>query len=79
MENSKKEEKMKVIVKTDELLRRIKRQDLTQRDLAKILGISVPYLCLVLKNKKPCGPKLRKKLREYFGVLSFDDLFEIIE
>ncbi len=57
----------------------ITRRNLSQKDLARELGISRALLSQVVGGKKEPSAMMRKRLLEYFQEYSFDDLFIIEE
>jgi len=57
----------------------ITRRNLSQKDLARELGISRALLSQVVGGKKEPSAMMRKRLLEYFQEYSFDDLFIIKE
>jgi putative transcriptional regulator len=57
----------------------ITRRNLSQKDLARELGISRALLSQVVGGKKEPSAMIRKRLLEYFQEYSFDDLFIIDE
>lgn len=44
-----------------------KKQGLTQKQLANILGISEPYVCMLEKKKETPGQNLEKRLENFFN------------
>jgi len=57
----------------------ITRRNLSQKDLARELGVSRALLSQVLGGKKEPSAMMRKRLLEYFCDYTFDDLFTIEE
>ncbi len=57
----------------------ITRRNLSQKDLARELGISRALLSQVVGGKKEPSAMMRKRFLEYFQEYSFDDLFIIEE
>jgi putative transcriptional regulator len=57
----------------------ITRRNLSQKELARELGISRALLSQVVGGKKEPSAMMRKRLLEYFQEYSFDDLFNIEE
>lgn len=53
---------------TDELKNFFKEQGLTQKDLAEILGVSQPYIGMLLTGKKPFGKNTANIWSEKFGL-----------
>jgi len=53
------------------------KRGLTQRQLAKDLGISQNYIPAIEANSRRAGPKLPQQLLKYFGC-PFEDLFETV-
>jgi transcriptional regulator with XRE-family HTH domain len=50
---------------------------LTQRTLARDLGISQNYIPAIEAGTRRAGPKLQEQLVKYFGC-RFDELFEVV-
>ncbi|WML30242.1 helix-turn-helix transcriptional regulator [Neobacillus sp. OS1-32] len=40
---------------------------LTQQEMADMLGVSKPLICLIERNKKNISDKVNRRLRETFG------------
>ena len=57
----------------------ITRRNLSQKELARELGVSRALLSQVVGGKKEPSAMMRKRLLEYFPEYSFDDLFTIEE
>ena len=55
----------------------ITRRNLSQKDLARELGVSRALLSQVLGGKKEPSAMMRKRLLSYFQDYTFDDLFTI--
>ncbi len=53
------------------------KRGLTQRQLARDLGISQNYIPAIEANARQAGPKLQQQLIKYFGVRS-ESLFETV-
>jgi transcriptional regulator with XRE-family HTH domain len=54
---------------TRELRKLMKREDLTQNQVAEAIGVSPPFLSAVMRGKKPATPKILEylKLERYVG------------
>jgi transcriptional regulator with XRE-family HTH domain len=53
------------------------KRGLTQRQLARDLGISQNYIPAIEANSRKAGPKVQQQMVKYFGC-SFADLFEVV-
>jgi transcriptional regulator with XRE-family HTH domain len=68
---------MKVEVRTVGLKAIREKRGLTQRQLARDLGISQNYIPAIEAGARRAGPKLQEQLVRYFGC-RFDELFEVV-
>jgi transcriptional regulator with XRE-family HTH domain len=50
---------------------------LTQRQLAKDVGVSQNYIPAIEGGARKAGPKLQQRLLKYFGC-DFEDLFDVV-
>ena len=53
------------------------KRGLTQRTLARDLGISQNYIPAIEANARQAGPKLQQQMVKYFAC-AFEDLFQIV-
>lgn len=59
-------------------LREMRRtRGLTQRQVARDLGISINYIPAIEANDRQAGPKLQQQLMKYFRC-SFEELFQVV-
>src|ERR1700694_1544772 len=68
---------MKVEVRAVGLKSMRDKRGLTQRQLARDLGISQNYIPAIEGGARHAGPKLQEQMVRYFGC-RFDDLFEVV-
>jgi transcriptional regulator with XRE-family HTH domain len=67
---------VKIKAKTNALVRARIERGMTQREVARHIGISNAYISLVERSVKPVGPATAKKLSELLE-LPLDELFVI--
>jgi transcriptional regulator with XRE-family HTH domain len=68
---------MRVEVRATGLRQMRQKRGLTQRQLARDLGISQNYVPAIEANSRQAGPKLQDQLVKYFGC-RFEELFEVV-
>ena len=54
-------------------------RDISQNELARLLGISSGHLSQLMSGKVHPSPQLRRRLQRVLGVTDFDALFVITE
>lgn len=54
---------------------RLDRSNMTQKELARLAGITPGYLSQLMSGKRRPGPETRRRLQETLNISSFDDLF----
>jgi transcriptional regulator with XRE-family HTH domain len=57
----------------------IARQNISQNELARRLGITSGYMSQLVCGTRCPSPRLRRKMLEYLDSLNFDDLFVIVD
>lgn len=67
---------MKIKAKRNAIVRARIIKGMTQRELAKLSGLSYAYISLLERSVKPVGPATAKKLSELLE-LPMEDLFTI--
>ena len=55
----------------------LEKRDISQNELARMLGISSGYISQLLSGSAHPSPQLRQRLLRVLGVSDFDDLFTI--
>jgi putative transcriptional regulator len=68
---------MRVEVRAVGLREMRQKRGLTQRQLARDLGISQNYIPAIEANARQAGPDLQSRLMKYFGC-GFEELFEVV-
>ena len=57
----------------------LEERDISQNELARLVGISSGYLSQLLSGKAYPSPQVRRRFQQVLGVTDFDDLFTIDE
>ena len=70
---------LKVRVNSKALWGVLARQNITQNELARKLGISSGYLSQLVSGTRFPSPALRRRMLELLNPLTFDDLFIVEE
>ncbi|MEN8615479.1 helix-turn-helix transcriptional regulator [Dehalogenimonas sp. THU2] len=70
---------VKVILKRQPFDVALAKKNLSQRALARKLGMSRSYLSQLVTGKRPPSAYMRQRFLEFFRDCSFDDLFTIEE
>ena len=65
----------RVKLRTDRVWELLNRLNMTQNELAGLVGISSGYLSQLMSGTRCPSAEVRRKLMEIFGVTDFDDLF----
>ena len=68
---------MRVEVRSTGLREMRHKRGLTQRQLARDLGISQNYIPAIEANARQAGPDLQSRLMKYFDC-GFEDLFQVV-
>jgi transcriptional regulator with XRE-family HTH domain len=68
---------MKVEVRATRLREQREKRGLTQRQLARDVGVSQNYVPAIEGGARKAGAKLQQRLLKYF-CCAFDDLFEVV-
>jgi len=68
---------MRVEVRATGLKTEREKRGLTQRQLAKDVGVSQNYIPALEAGARRAGPNVQQRLVKYFGC-SFEDLFEVV-
>jgi putative transcriptional regulator len=68
---------MRVEVRATRLKTEREKRGLTQRQLAKDVGVSQNYIPAIEGGARKAGPKLQQRLLKYFDC-NFEDLFEVV-
>ena len=68
---------MKVEVRAVGLRATREKRGLTQRQLAKDIGVSQNYIPALEAGSRRPGPDIRERLTKYFAC-AFDDLFDVV-
>ncbi|MHB8573520.1 MAG: helix-turn-helix transcriptional regulator [Candidatus Dormibacteria bacterium] len=66
-----------VIVRASGLKAKRKQRDLTQRGLAKLVGVTQNYIAAIEADDRRAGPELRRKLMRALDA-AFDELFVVV-
>ena len=66
---------MKVKLRPQAVWRHLNRLHISQRALARLIGVTAGYLSLLMCGKRCPSPATRQRLQEALGVTCFDDLF----
>jgi transcriptional regulator with XRE-family HTH domain len=69
----------RVQVNSKSLWDTIARQNISQNELARRLGITSGYMSQLVCGTRCPSPRLRRKMLEHLDSLSFDDLFIVID
>ena len=57
---------------------RLDRLNMTQNDLARLLGISTGYLSRLVNGTRSPSPRMRRRIQEVLGCSEFDELFIVV-
>ena len=57
---------------------RLNRLNMTQNELARLLGISSGHLSRLINGRRYPSPSMRRRLMEGLGCSDFDDLFIVV-
>ena len=68
----------KVRLKTEPVWDRLNRLNLTQNDLARLMGVSSGHLSRLLNGRRCPSPRMRQRLMEALVCSEFDDLFAVV-
>ena len=68
---------MRVEVRATRLKTEREKRGLTQRQLAKDVGVSQNYIPALEAGARRAGPNVQQRLVKYFGC-RFEDLFEVV-
>ena len=66
---------MKVKLRPQAVWRHLNRLHISQRALARLIGVTPGYLSLLMCGKRCPSPATRQRIQEALGVTCFDDLF----
>ncbi len=56
----------------------LNRRNLSQNDLANLLGVSSGHLSRLINGRRSPSPRMRRSLMETLGRSEFDDLFIVV-
>ena len=68
----------KVKLKAEAVWDRLNRLNMTQNDLARLLGTSSGHLSRLINGRRCPSPSMRRSLMEGLGCSDFDDLFIVV-
>jgi transcriptional regulator with XRE-family HTH domain len=68
----------KVMLRADAVWERLNRLNMSQNDLARLLGVSTGHLSRLINGRRCPSPKMRKLLMETLECSEFDDLFVVV-
>lgn len=68
----------RVLLKQESLWDRLDRLNISQNELAHMLGISTGHLSRLVNGQRCPSPSMRRKLMEVFDCQEFDDLFYVV-
>ena len=71
--------RLRVTLKPDPVWAFLEERDISQNELARLLGISSGYLSRLMSGKAQPSPEMRRRFQRVLGVSDFDDLFTIGE
>lgn len=65
----------RVILKAEALWEILDRLNMTQSDLARVVGITPGYISLLIGGKRSPSAAIRQRMQEALGIEDFDVLF----
>ena len=68
----------KVRLRAEEVWDRLNRSNMSQNDLARLLGISSGHISRLLNGRRDPSPSMRRRLMEGLGCWEFDELFVVV-
>ncbi len=68
----------RVLLKQEALWDRLDRLNISQNELARMLGISTGHLSRLVNGQRCPSPPMRRKLMESLDCKEFDDLFYVV-
>ena len=69
---------MKVMLRAEAVWERLNRLNMSQNDLARLLGVSTGHLSRLINGRRCPSPRMRKLLMETLECAEFDDLFVVV-
>ncbi len=66
---------LRVRLKPDPVWAFLEERDISQNDLARVVGISSGYLSQLMSGSAHPSPEVRQRLLRVLGTTDFDDLF----
>ena len=69
---------MKVMLRAETLWDRLNRFNMSQNELARMLGISTGHLSRLMNGRRCPSPGMRRLLMEALECAEFDDLFVMV-
>ena len=69
---------MKVMLRAEAIWERLNRLNMSQNDLARLLGVSTGHLSRLINGRRCPSPRMRKLLMETLDCSEFDDLFVVV-
>ena len=70
---------MKVRLNTRAVWDRLARQNMSQNEMARRLGVTSGYVSQLINSKRCPSPGLRVRLQEVLGGASFQELFIVVD
>ncbi len=68
----------KVMLRAEAVWDRLNRLNMTQNELAGLLGTSSGHLSRLINGKRCASPSMRRRLMEVLGCSEFDELFVVV-
>lgn len=68
----------KVMLRAEALWDRLNRLNMTQNELAGLLGISSGHLSCLINGRRCPSPSMRSRLMDALGCSEFDELFVVV-
>ena len=68
----------KVLLRAEAVWERLNRLNMSQNELARMLGISTGHLSRLINGRRCPSPRMRKLLMDALDCPAFDDLFVVV-
>ena len=69
--------RLRVTLKPDPVWAFLEERDISQNELARLVGISSGHISQLMSGEAHPSPELRQRLLRVLGITDFDDLFTI--
>lgn len=66
---------MKVMLRAEAVWDRLNRLNMSQNDLARLLGVSTGHLSRLINGRRCPSPSMRRRLMDALDITDFDALF----